>query len=117
VLGCGAAFTGKRDRGIQLLHACACLHPLVCKSVSPPSLALSSPQYTLLLLHQPVLLLSAMAAEPLECVDFDNATLQPWDGAAAYARDKRRQVALAAHLAEMWAPRGGCEGVGGRDGE
>ncbi|KAF8067317.1 DHRS12 [Scenedesmus sp. PABB004] len=38
--------------------------------------------------------------------DFDGAGITPWDGSVAYARDKRRQVALTEHLAAAEAAQG-----------
>ncbi|KAF6260751.1 hypothetical protein COO60DRAFT_857255 [Scenedesmus sp. NREL 46B-D3] len=39
-----------------------------------------------------------MYTERLHLDDLQHSSLQPWDGSAAYARDKRRQVAMAEHL-------------------
>ncbi len=50
-----------------------------------------------------------LSVAELEGKDFENKTLDPWDGAAAYARDKRRQVALGELLAEKWGPKGELE--------
>lgn len=47
-----------------------------------------------------------MCAETLDVSDFENKQLNPWDGTRAYAKDKRRQVALAEHLAQLWHPQG-----------
>lgn len=47
-----------------------------------------------------------MYTQPLDLTDMQHARLQPWDGSAAYAKEKRCQVALSEHLAEAWADRG-----------
>lgn len=49
-----------------------------------------------------------MYTQPLCLKDLQHAKLQPWDGSAAYAKEKRCQVALAEHLAHAWAGKGGC---------
>jgi hypothetical protein len=66
-----------------------------------------------------------MYTQPLCLKDMQHAKLQPWDGSAAYAKEKRCQVALAEHLATAWADecqwvckfvcvwRAGVGGVGG----
>eukprot|EP00877_Chromochloris_zofingiensis_P002376 jgi/Chrzof1/12139/Cz06g22190.t1 len=46
------------------------------------------------------------SCETLDVSDFENKQLNPWDGTRAYAKDKRRQVALAEHLAQLWHPQG-----------
>eukprot|EP00775_Hariotina_reticulata_P012698 gene12698-12829_t len=43
-----------------------------------------------------------MYTAPLLLDDLSHSKLTPWDGVVAYARDKRRQVALAEHLADAW---------------
>jgi NAD(P)-dependent dehydrogenase (short-subunit alcohol dehydrogenase family) len=48
-----------------------------------------------------------MYTQPLCLKDLQHAKLQPWDGSAAYAKEKRCQVALAEHLATAWADQGG----------
>jgi NAD(P)-dependent dehydrogenase (short-subunit alcohol dehydrogenase family) len=50
-----------------------------------------------------------MYTQPLCLKDLQHAKLQPWDGSAAYAKEKRCQVALAEHLAQAWADQGGCK--------
>ena len=55
-----------------------------------------------------------MYTQPLGLGDLQHAKLQPWDGSAAYAKEKRCQVALAEHLATAWADKG-KKGLGGRD--
>jgi hypothetical protein len=52
-----------------------------------------------------------MYTQPLCLKDLQHAKLQPWDGSAAYAKEKRCQVALAEHLAQAWADQGGFGGV------
>jgi NAD(P)-dependent dehydrogenase (short-subunit alcohol dehydrogenase family) len=52
-----------------------------------------------------------MYTQPLCLADLQHTKLQPWDGSAAYGKEKRCQVALAEHLAELWADKGA--GVGG----
>lgn len=47
-------------------------------------------------------------AAPLLLDDLGHERLQPWDGVASYARDKRRQLALTEHLAATWAQHGAC---------
>lgn len=54
-----------------------------------------------------------MYTQPLDLSDMQHAKLQPWDGSAAYAKEKRCQVALAEHLADAWAGQG--EGAYGAD--
>jgi hypothetical protein len=53
-----------------------------------------------------LLLLLPCVAAPLLLDDLSHSKLQPWDGVVAYARDKRRQVALAEHLADIWRDKG-----------
>lgn len=43
------------------------------------------------------------AAETLQVKDLENSKLEPYDGTRAYAKDKRRQVALAERFAENWS--------------
>jgi len=49
-----------------------------------------------------------MYTQPLCLKDLQHSKLQPWDGSAAYAKEKRCQVALAEHLAHAWADKGGA---------
>lgn len=50
-----------------------------------------------------------MYTETLRLDDLQHASLQPWNGSAAYSRDKRRQVAMTEHLAAAMAGQGvGC---------
>lgn len=47
-----------------------------------------------------------IAAETLRLDDLQHASLQPWNGSAAYSRDKRRQLAMTEHLAATMAGQG-----------
>lgn len=45
-------------------------------------------------------------AEPLDCDDLQNKSMTAYDGTVAYAKDKRRMVALGERFAKLWAPTG-----------
>ncbi|GFH23789.1 uncharacterized protein HaLaN_21466, partial [Haematococcus lacustris] len=47
-----------------------------------------------------------MLTQKLDVDDMQNEHMRSYDGTVAYARDKRRQVAIAERLAELWANKG-----------
>jgi dehydrogenase/reductase SDR family protein 12 len=57
-----------------------------------------------------------MYTQPLCLQDLQHTGLKPWDGSAAYGKEKRCQVVLAEHLAELWADKGGGPAGLGRRG-
>jgi hypothetical protein len=79
--------------------------PVLHTQLQPHSLA----THILQRQQQRVMTIAALLfAERLHLEDLQHSSLQPWDGSVAYARDKRRQVAMAEHLTTTMAGQGVC---------